>query len=117
MDAATLKDEVKKTLEINLANASSNPQAYNIMPFKKMLQQDQASMTINVTRDGNTVTVSEPNINPPSVASKYANLPGQIKAFLEKYLEVFPTKRNGDNVDYNNLTVTLEYPGPNVALN
>jgi hypothetical protein len=109
VDASTMQEEVKKALWQSVANASSHKET-GIMPFIRMLQQDQAAMNINVTRSGNSVTVSPPSLDKPEVASKYANLPGQIQAWLERNLEIFPTKRNGESVDYSNLTVTLEYP-------
>jgi Tfp pilus assembly protein PilP len=108
IDASAYRDEIKRDLEINVGNASTSPH-YGIIPFRKMLAEDQATMNINVTRDGNTITVSVPNVNPPDLEPKYAPLPEQIKAFLEKYIEIYPYKRNGEYIDYNNFTVTLQY--------
>ena len=111
IDANTIKDDVRRSIQTAIANASMS-EKLGIMPFIKMLKEDQAAMNINVTRDGNTVTVSQPSLDKPELASKFSDLPVQIKDYLEKYLELFPTKRNGESVDYDNLTVTLEYTVP-----
>ena len=108
IDANTIKNDITRAIWTALANASSRQQG--IMPFVKMLQQDDTAMNINVTRDGHTVIVSNPSFDKVEIAPRYAALPGQIKAYLENNLELFPTQRNGGSVDYNNITVTLEYP-------
>ena len=109
VDASTIKNDVTVAIRTAIANASSQ-QANGIMPFLKMLNQDQADLSINVTRDGNTISVSAPTVTPTEMAPKYTNLPSQIQSYLDRNLELFPTKRNGDNVDYSNLTITLSYP-------
>jgi hypothetical protein len=111
IDANTIKDRVQNTLKTALANASTAK--LGIMPFMQMLQADQSAMNINVTRSGDTITVSPPSLEKPELSAKYAALPGQIKDYLEKYLEVYPSKLNGEQVDYHNLTCTLEFnPAP-----
>jgi len=115
LDASTIKDEVKNAVQTAIGNASTHS-TLGIMPFVKMLDQDQATLAINVTRNGNNVTVSNPTVDPPDLTLKYIALPSQIKTYLERYIEVYPMKRNGELIDYDNFTVTLEYGGnQNVA--
>jgi hypothetical protein len=109
LDASTIKNDVTVAIRTAVANASSQ-QANGIMPFLKMLDQDQASLDINVVRNKNAIFVSTPTITPAYTAIRYVGLPDQIKNYLEKNLELFPTMRNNDNVDYNNLIITLSYP-------
>lgn len=112
LDGSTIKDEIQNIIQTALSNASDNPVS-GIMPFIKMLEQDQASLAINVTRNGNNVIVSNPALTPSNVSAKYAALPGQIKKYLERYPELYPSQRNGEHVDYNNLTVTLTFTDTN----
>lgn len=107
-DAADMKDYVKNTLQMAVANASTAK--LGIMPFISMLKEDDAALNINVTRNGDQITVSPPAVDKPELAAKYATLPQQIKAYLERNLEVFPTRKNDQSIEYHNLTVTLEYP-------
>jgi hypothetical protein len=109
IDASTIKNDVTKSIRLAVANAS-NQKISGIMPFLQMLDQDQVDMNINVTRNGDKVTVSKPSFSTASVAPRYEDLPAQIQNYLEKNLELFPTQRNGDLIEYNNLTVMLNYP-------
>src|SRR5271168_4195336 len=84
VDANTIKDRVQNTLHSALANASTAK--LGVMPFVQMLKADEAAMNINVTRSGDTITVSPPALDRPELAAKYAALPNQIKSYLEKYL-------------------------------
>ena len=52
------------------------------MPFISMLKEDDAALNINVTRNGDQITVSPPAVDKPELAAKYATLPQQIKAYL-----------------------------------
>ncbi len=108
VDANTIKDRVQNTLHTALANASTAK--LGVMPFVQMLKADEAAMNINVSRSGDTVTVSPPALDKPELAAKYAPLSNQIKTYLEKYLEIYPTVLNGERVEYSNFTVTLQYP-------
>lgn len=119
LDGSAIKEEVQKSIQTAVGNASTQPTS-GIMPFVEMLQKDSATMYFHVTRDGENITVSVPNVestlpnvDPAKVAemtAKYAGLPNQVKKYLERYLELYPTKRNGEPVSYSNLTVTLQYP-------
>lgn len=109
IDASTIQESVKNALWQSIANASNRKDS-GIQPFIKMLQADQAAMNISITRNGDTIEVSPPFLDKGAVAPKYHALSSQIQNWLTKNLEVFPTKRNGESVNYNNLTVTLQYP-------
>ena len=108
IDANIIKNDVKDAIWTAIANASAGHQG--IIPFIKMLQADDASMNINITRNDNTVTVSAPSLDKPELANKYVALPNEIKTYLERYLDLFPSQRNGQPVDYNNFTIMLTYP-------
>ena len=109
IDASTIVETVRQALWTALANASTNHTASGIMPFIKMLKEDDADMNINITRNGDQISVSPPSFSKPEIGSKYFYLPQQIVNYLEKYINVFPTKQNGDDIDYKNLTITLTY--------
>jgi hypothetical protein len=109
VDATTIKDRIQHSIHQAVANASSQPSS-GIMPFLKMLDQDQADMNIAVFRNGNNVTVSEVVVTPPQSAPRYAALPSQIQRYLERNIELFPSKYAGDDINYSNLSLTLSYP-------
>lgn len=111
VDAQSIVGEVQQSLTTAIANASSHRES-GIMPFMSMLSQDGASLTLSVTRNGNEVLVSPPNVNPGSAAPRYSALPQQIEAYLKRYLDVFPTVRNGEPVQYSDLAMTLTFAPP-----
>jgi hypothetical protein len=111
IDANTLKDEIQQHIQDSVAHASG-VKSLGIMPFMQMLATDQAALAINVTRDGSTISVSPPGVDPPELTGKYAPLSEQVKAYLEKYIELFPSQKNGETISYSNLTLSLKYePG------
>lgn len=107
LDAASISEEVRRALIGALSNASTR--TLGLMPFVKMLAADGASLAINVSRNGEEISVSPASVTPGSFAPKYAALPGQIQNYLSKRLEIFPSVRNGAPVQYRNLTVTLQF--------
>lgn len=108
LDASTIKEEIEKHIQDSVAHASG-VKALGIMPFMQMLAADQAALAINVTRDGSTISVSPPGVDPPALAGKYAPLSEQVKAYLEKYIELFPSQKNGESINYSNLQLQLKY--------
>lgn len=104
-------NEVKRAVQMAIQNASV-VKSSGIMPFVNMLQADGATLSINIIRNGNDIEVSNPVVTPGSDAMKYSALPLQIKSYLEKYPELFPTKRNGEAVSYDNMSITLEFGTP-----
>ena len=68
-DAADMKDYIKSTIQTAIANASTAK--LGIMPFISMLKADDAALNINVTRNGDQITVSPPSIDKPELAAKY----------------------------------------------
>lgn len=111
IDANTLKDEIQQHIQDSIAHASG-VKSLGIMPFMQMLTTDQGALAITVNRDGNTISVSPPGVDPIEAAPKYAPLSDQIKAYLTKYIELFPSQKNGETINYSNLTLSLKYePG------
>lgn len=108
IDANDMKGEIQQQIQSTIENASTAPNS-GIMPFMNMLKEDGASLAINVKRDGNTISVSAPSVQPGNVAGRYADLPNQIKNYLQKNIELFPSKRNEDSVDYDDLVIRLFY--------
>ena len=108
VDASTIANRILSSIHQAVFNASTVPSS-GIMDFPKMLNQDQADLSINVTRDGGSISVSLPAVTPANLASKYAYLSGQIEHYLRKNPDLFPFKFAGDDVSYNNLTITLTY--------
>ena len=80
IDANTLKDEIQQHIQDSVAHASG-VKSLIPMPFMQMLASDQGALAINVTRDGTTISVSPPGVDPPELTSKYAPLSDQIKAY------------------------------------
>lgn len=109
IQAESMRDKITKDIYTAIANAS-NVKVSGIMPFMKMLEQDQASLTINITRSGSDIEVSIPRVSNYAVAQKYYPLADQIKTYLERYLELYPSRRNGESIRYSNFTITLEFP-------
>ena len=96
---------VEEQIKSTIANAASwGPQVHGIMNFPEQLKKDQADMTLRVSKRGHTITVDPPMLNPASVYFNYAELPNQIKSYLEKYIEVFP-------VDTGDVDLVLNYSG------
>lgn len=120
VNAEDMRANIEIGIWTNLKNAAGQRQ-YGIIPFVQMSTDDGINLSFDVTRDDRTVTVSNLEIQPADKAnllSKYQPLVTQIKAFLEKYYEVYPTKKNGEDIDYNHFTIHLNYPimnSPQVA--
>lgn len=108
LDANKLKEVIRNDLQQAIVNVSSIPNS-GVTPFIQMLRDDGATLAVNVKRDGNKITISPATVNPSSVTSKYTDVPRQIKAYLDKNIEIYPTHYNSDSVDYDDLTVTLNF--------
>jgi hypothetical protein len=117
-NAEDYRSEIESDIWTNLRNAAGQRQ-YGIIPFPQMATTDGINLSFDVTNNDRTITVSNLNIAPAeknNLLPKYQPLTTQIKAFLEKYWEIYPTKRNGEELDYSNFTVHLSYPNePQVA--
>lgn len=86
--------------------------ANGIMNFPAQLKKDQADLSISVTIDtsmlgGYNVGVSQPSVDPAEFTAHYANLPEQIKKYLERNIKFFPQVPQG--------TTTLSYSGKSPA--
>lgn len=109
------QEDIAQTLQTAISNASTLSQKTGIMPFIKMLREDGATLSLNVTRDKDEVTVSPATVNPGSVAPKYSALSMQVQNYLQNNLEVFPTYREGELAPYSNVTVTLTFNPQQIA--
>lgn len=112
VNAEDMRSDIEAGIWINLRNAAGQRQ-YGIIPFVQMSTDDGINLSFDISRDDRTITVSNLEIQPVDKAnllSKYQPLVTQIKAFLEKNYEVYPTKKNGQDIDYNHFTIHLNYP-------
>lgn len=112
VSAEKYRPEIESHIWINLRNAAGQRQ-YGIIPFVQMLTSDGAELSFDVTRDDRTITVSNLTVGPgekSNLLPKYQPLITQVKNFLEKYWEIYPTKRYGEDLDYNNFVIHLSYP-------
>jgi hypothetical protein len=111
----TIKAAIKSALEQSnaLKNFSSN--------FFPKLGTEVNSVSFNVTIDTpysdkisfesqKNVTVSNFVVDPISQQETYAKLPEEIQNYLSSNNDLFPTKSNEEDVTYNNLTITIQYP-------
>lgn len=118
VSAETYRSEIESHIWLNLKNAAGQRQ-YGIIPFVQMSADDGVNLSFDLTNDDKTITVSNLNVEPMdknSLLPKYQPLIPQVKAFLEKYWEIFPNKKNGENIDYSNFSMHLSYPNaPQVA--
>lgn len=76
------------------------------MPFMQMLKQDQASLTLKLSKSGKNITVTGLTVSDPALTNKYQPLGQQVKNYLEKNWELFP-----NNVDYGTFNFDLNYSG------
>jgi hypothetical protein len=110
VDAETIRNTIITKIKNSLANASTRPEKSGIIPFTQMIEQDEASLSLTIIRNGNDISISEPSINKPELLQKYLPLSKQVKQYLEQNLELFPTKINGEAVEYNNFTFQVVFP-------
>ncbi len=76
IDASSLKEEIEKHIQGSVAHASG-VKALIPLPFMQMLATDQAALAINVTRDGNTISVSPPGVDPSELDGQRSHTPSQ----------------------------------------
>lgn len=108
IDANTIIDRIQQSIQTAVGNAST-VRSSGIMPFVQMLQSNNSTLSISVTRNGGDITVSPATVNPGSEAPKYSALPMQIQSYLERNLELFPTQINSEPISYSNVTVNLNF--------
>jgi len=118
VSAEDARTQVEDAVWTALHNASGN-KTLGIMPFVQMVKQDGANLSFDVSRTDHfsgppTIVVSNV-VADNGMSSKYQGLIDQVKDYLEKYPELYPTQRSGVDVNYNNFTVHLTYPHPNGA--
>ena len=91
---------------IDAAASHGQDSVNGIMNFPAQLKQDNAELNISITIGsgimGKTVTVGEPRVYPSSLAPHYAELPKQIKKYLDRNIQYFPQVPDG--------TIDLRYP-------
>jgi hypothetical protein len=116
ISAEDARTQVEDAIWTALHNASGN-KSVGIMPFVQMAKQDGIVISFDVTRTDHfsgppTITVSNLKIGEGGWHhnDKYQPLTDQIKNYLEKYPELFPTQRSGMDVNYNNFTIHLQFP-------
>jgi hypothetical protein len=125
--AEDIRAQVDSSIWTAVRNASTT-QSSGIIPFITMCKKDGVDVSFDVTRDDTwsgspNITVSNlkvvpsnsaPGVAAPNLTSKYQPLVDQVKAYLERYPELYPTKRSGLDVDYKNYTTHLDYPNEQI---
>ena len=111
IDAESLRPEVEGSIRTAIMNASEQPNS-GIMPFTKMAQEDGVSISFYVMRDGKNIKVYDLRLDPQNgnLLSKYQPLANQVQDYLNKNWELYPTRRNGDDITYKNFTIRVTYP-------
>lgn len=111
LDAEDIRPEIESAIKTALINASTQNNG-TLMPFAQMATQDKVTISFWISRTGKTITAYDLSIDPPNsqLIAKYQPLLGQIKAYLERNWELYPTKRYSDDVNYHNFTIHLIYP-------
>jgi hypothetical protein len=119
MNAEIFRSQIETAVWTAIRNASTS-QSSGIMPFVRMAQKDGVTVSFDVTRNdssmgGTTITVSEIQVNPAGHLADYQPLAGQVKTYLEKNPELYPTVASGIKLNYDNFTISLSYPNSNAA--
>lgn len=110
IDANEIKQSIQDYITQQVANAASNTNYTGVMDFNSKLMEGE-TLSLNVTRDGDDVAVSSVSCNPSEIAGRFNGLQNQIKQYLQKNIELYTSKHNGEDVDYDNFTITLIYHG------
>lgn len=114
INAEQIRPQVEAAVRLAIKNAASQKQ-YGILPFVEMAKKDGISVMLSFTRSDDEITVISidmPLASPETRAKylpKYQPVANQVKVFLEKYIEVFPTKYQGKRVDYDGFAVAFNY--------
>lgn len=112
VDAESMRSQIEETIKQAIANAASwGQKVHGIMPFMQMIQQDGVTLTLQITKSGKDIPSVTVNVSNPALASKYQALSQQVKNYLEKNWELFPSRSNGDSVDYGTFVFQVSYDG------
>jgi hypothetical protein len=112
VDANTFKEEIQTAIYNDIKNAAV-AQTQGIMNFPQMIQQDGTTIRFDVFRNDSlgmrNIKIFNFEVSKPENAAKYTPLAEQVKDYLTKNWELFPFKRNGEDVSYNNFSLNLTY--------
>lgn len=116
VDANTIKPEIQQDIYNDIKNAASAG-TQGVMNFPQMIQQDGTTIRFDIFRNDTlgykNIRVLNLEVSKPENKTKYENLPSQIQNYLSKNWELFPFKRNGEDVTYNNFVLNLTYAPQN----
>lgn len=104
--AENQRSSIVEHIKQAVVNASSwGQKTHGIMPFMQMLQQDGATLSLNLVKQGKSISVTGLTVSNPALIAKYQPLGNQVKNYLEKNWELFP-----NNVEYGSgFAFTLEF--------
>ena len=81
--------------------------------FPVMIKSDDATLSFVVVRNDTlgfkSIKVSNLDVSPSTLTSKYQPLVGQVEKYLNKNWELFPSMHAGESVDYSNFAINLTY--------
>lgn len=110
ISATSISDDVKTGLYNSIKNASGS----HLMPFIKMLGDDNGQLSLDVYRDDglfkSTLKVDNLIVRPFEISSKYQDLPAQVETYLKRFPELFTVYYQNSKVTYDNFKVTLTFP-------
>jgi hypothetical protein len=114
INAESLRPQVETAIWTALRNASTSA-SHQLMPFFSMVKQDGVTLTFDVIRDDNTITVDSLQVQPPGHLEKYQVLAQQVKDYLEQFIELYPSVISGVKIEYHNFRIHLQYPDSDMA--
>lgn len=119
LNAESFRPQIENAIWTALRNAST-VQSSGIMPFIRMAKKDGVTISFDVTRNDTwsgapNIIVSEIQATPVGHLAAYQALAGQVKDYLEKYPELYPTLVSGVKLNYDNFMIHLMYPSADEA--
>lgn len=112
VDANTFKPEIQTAIYNDIKNAAV-AQTQGIMNFPQMIQQDGTTIRFDVFRNDTlgmrNIKIFNFEVSKPENSGKYEPLKDQVKDYLTKNWELFPFKRNGEDVTYSNFSLNLTF--------
>lgn len=111
IDAESIRPEVESAIRTALVNASLQNSS-GLIPFAKMATEDQITISFYVMRNGRNIMAYDLQLDPANseLLPKYQPLLDQVQKYLTKNWELYPTKRDGEDISYNNFIIHFVYP-------
>jgi di/tripeptidase len=111
INAESIRPEVEAAIKTAIINASTQSSS-GLIPFTQMAAQDQTVINFYILRDGRNIKVYDLQLDPANsvLLSKYQPLLNQVQEYLTKNWELYPTKRDGEDISYDAFLIHFVYP-------